>query len=219
MAKVSKKEKLTWTTKRIKLGRLLEWDKNPARISERDAQALAISLDKYDHVLPYVAAAPMNGKEGLPLLDGHQRKMVELNLLKVSPDTLVDVRIPSRKLTEKERKELAVRLRKNVGEWDNESLLEWFGSNDLLDWGFERWELYNIGFDISNEVDYKKEWEGMPEFENKDLSAIKQITVNFMTLDDYKKFSELIGQSLTEKTRSIWYPEAEKINMRDTYEA
>jgi hypothetical protein len=51
------------------------------------------------------------------------------------------------------------------------------------------------------------------------LSAYKSIHVNFACQADYDAFSELIGQKLTEKTRSIWYPPAEKINMRDTYES
>jgi len=51
-------QKLTWSTKQIKLKNLIEWDKNPVQISERDAKELARSLGKFDHVLPYVAAAP-----------------------------------------------------------------------------------------------------------------------------------------------------------------
>ena len=139
---------LSWTTKRVKLGDLLEWDKNPVEISERDAKELARSLAKFDHVLPYVAAAPPNGAKGLPLLDGHQRKAVEIALNKVSPNTLVDVRVPSRVLTEKERSELAIRLRKNSGQFDPDALLNWFEGSDLLDWGFAEDELEEIGFDL-----------------------------------------------------------------------
>lgn len=131
---------LTWTTKSVKLGDLKEWDRNPVQISKRDAAELAKSLSKFDHVLPYVAAAPKNG-HGLPLLDGHQRKMVELQLNKVSPSTLVDVRIPSRKLSDKERQELVVRLRKNTGEFDFDKLANFFEVDDLLDWGFTESEL------------------------------------------------------------------------------
>jgi ParB family transcriptional regulator, chromosome partitioning protein len=138
--------KLIWTTIRVPLGNLIEWDKNPATISEKDAKQLARSLDKFDHVLPYVAAAPKNGHKELPLLDGHQRKMVELSLRKVDPKTLVDVRVPSRPLKDKERAELSIRLRRNVGQWDGDALLNWFESDDLLDWGMSEDELKGIGF-------------------------------------------------------------------------
>lgn len=142
--------KLQWTTKKIKLGDLIEWDKNPVKISERDAKELKRSIDKFDHVLPYVAAAPLNGKKGVPLLDGHQRKMVELSLRKISPDTLVDVRVPSRKLTESERAEIAIRLRKNTGEFDFDKLMGFFQADDLMDWGFDQKELEVIGFEFED---------------------------------------------------------------------
>jgi len=138
-------KKITWTTRRIKLGDLIEWDKNPVKISERDARELAKSIDRFEHVLPYIAAAPAKGSKSLPLLDGHQRKMVELSLNKVSPNTLVDVRIPSRKLTEKERQEIIIRLRKNTGEFDFDKLADFFDMPDLLDWGFTEKELQISG--------------------------------------------------------------------------
>jgi hypothetical protein len=197
---------------------LIEWDKNPATISEKDAKQLARSLDKFDHVLPYIAAAPKNGKAELPLLDGHQRKMVELSLRKVDPKTLVDVRVPSRPLKDKERAELSVRLRRNVGQWDGDALLNWFESDDLEEWGMSRFELSNIGFEFEG-VDPNEEWRGMPEFEQRDLSAYQSIHVHFKSQADVDKFSKLIKQKISEKTRALWYPEAEKINMRDTYES
>jgi DNA modification methylase len=148
---VAANKKLTWSTVKVRLGDLKEWDKNPVKISERDARELAKSIDKYDHVLPYVAAAPVNGRKGLPLLDGHQRKRVELTLRKgVSTETVVDVRVPSRALSEKERAEIAVRLRKNTGEFDDKKLLEWFAADDLMDWGFDQKELEDIGFEFDD---------------------------------------------------------------------
>ncbi len=148
----SKPKPITWTTKRIKLRELVEWSDNPVQISEKEAKELAKSIDRYEHVLPYVAAAPLNGGKGIPLLDGHQRKMVEIQIRKVSPKTLVDVRVPSRKLTEHERQELAVRLRKNVGEWDFDKLANFFDVPDLLEWGFTERELTGEGFSFGNEI-------------------------------------------------------------------
>ena len=53
------------------------------------------------------------------------------------------------------------------------------------------------------------EWEGMPEFDNEDLQAFAQIRISFRNIEDIKAFSDLVGQKITEKTRSIWYPKAE----------
>lgn len=65
-------------------------------------------------------------------------------------------------------------------------------------------------------VDFDKEWQGMPELKQKDLSAAKSIIVNFMTLDDMYMFAECIDQTMTEQTKSIWYPKKDKENLKGT---
>ena len=146
-------KKISWTTKRVKLKDLIEWNKNPVKISKRDAHELSKSIDKFDHVIPYVAAAPPNSSGKLPLLDGHQRKMIELQINKVPPDRVVDVRIPSRRLTDRERREIVVRLRKNTGEFDFDKLANNFDVPDLLEWGFSEKELQFEGFEIGESID------------------------------------------------------------------
>lgn len=56
---------------------------------------------------------------------------------------------------------------------------------------------------------WRQEWQGMPEFVQEDLTPWKSLTAHFETKEDYNKFSKLVGQRLTTKTQSIWYPEAE----------
>lgn len=71
-------------------------------------------------------------------------------------------------------------------------------------------DLHSIADRISGPPDNPyTEWHGMPEFQQEDKTAWKSLTVNFSSMDDLQGFSKLIGQSLTEKTRSIWYPQAE----------
>jgi hypothetical protein len=67
-------------------------------------------------------------------------------------------------------------------------------------------------FDIPQE-EWEKEWEGMPEFVQKDLSPQKSLIVHFSSYQDLEKFSQLIGQSITRKTRSIWFPKADIIKV------
>jgi DNA modification methylase len=143
-------KKLTWTTIRVPLGTLKEWDKNPATISEKDAKQLARSLDKFGHIIPFVAAAPKNGKKELPLLDGHQRKAVLLSLQKTDPKSMVDVRVPNRPLTEKEKQEAVVRLRFNTGEPNPDAFLNWYEGTDLLDWGVPQKEAESWGFEFED---------------------------------------------------------------------
>lgn len=61
--------------------------------------------------------------------------------------------------------------------------------------------------------DPNAEWTGMPEFHQEDLSAWKSLKVNFRSPLDLQEFAKLIGQNLTEHTRSIWYPKADRIDM------
>lgn len=156
-------KKLTWTNSRAKLGDLVEYEKNPVELTERDARELAKSIQKYPQVLPYIAAAPKNGSK-IPLLDGHQRKKVSIELLGMPLSTVVDVRFPSRKLTEKERQELIIRLRKNTGRFDNDGLLNWFEMDDLQEWGFDSEELSKIGFEVKDFKEYDENVEKEVEY-------------------------------------------------------
>lgn len=58
--------------------------------------------------------------------------------------------------------------------------------------------------------EWEKHWKGMPEYKNENNPPFKLINVRFRNEEDYKKFAELIGQNLTDKTKSIWYPELDK---------
>jgi len=74
-------------------------------------------------------------------------------------------------------------------------------SSMFHEWEFEK--LTGVEPDDPNEL-----WEGMPEFEN-EPQAEQTIHVHFENREAVELFSGLIGQALTEKTRSIWYPERE----------
>lgn len=73
-------------------------------------------------------------------------------------------------------------------------------------------------FDLFGELvqkDWEKEWKDMPEFIQEDKGPVKQLIISFKNFDDYKEFSKLINQSLTKKTQSIWFPEAEIERLMD----
>lgn len=59
----------------------------------------------------------------------------------------------------------------------------------------------------STKIDYDAHWQGMPEFTRRSIEPIKQLIVNFDTKEDMLKFSKLVGQPITAKTKSIYYPE------------
>jgi len=66
-------------------------------------------------------------------------------------------------------------------------------------------KFWDVGND--DEFDPYREWEGMPEFvQEKQEDCYHKITIRFRNEEDYQEFSELIGQKLTERTKSIWHP-------------
>lgn len=64
-------------------------------------------------------------------------------------------------------------------------------------------------FDLDEFNRTNEHWKDMPEFVQKDLTPIFSVIVHFEKKEDVKKFAELIGQTITYKTRSLWYPKAE----------
>jgi len=88
-------------------------------------------------------------------------------------------------------------------------LANWGLEEELLEWGFKGWELGIVG--EGNDVD--ELWKGMPEFEQEDLTALQIIKVHFATREDVEAFSQLISQKITEKTRSLWYPPSERLDL------
>jgi len=54
---------------------------------------------------------------------------------------------------------------------------------------------------------WRDEWQGMPEFVQDKIEPYATITVRFANKDDLAEFAELVNQRLTNRTKSIWYPE------------
>ena len=59
-------------------------------------------------------------------------------------------------------------------------------------------------------VDPTELWKGMPEFEQEDVTAPYSIRVLFDTERDMANFAKLIGQTITDKTTSIYFPKHER---------
>ncbi len=52
-------------------------------------------------------------------------------------------------------------------------------------------------------------WNGMPEFEQADKTAFRSLPVHFKDQAAVDAFAEKLGQKITEKTRSLWFPQIE----------
>jgi len=137
--------KLKWHNEKRKLSELKPAEYNPRKMTKSQEQNLTESIDKFELCDPIII------NTNNTVIGGHQR----LKILKAKGILEVDVRVPNRELTIDEEKELNLRLNKNFGEWDFESLLK-FDMNLLENVGFISDDIlsYNniVEIDNSNEI-------------------------------------------------------------------
>lgn len=73
------------------------------------------------------------------------------------------------------------------------------------------------GFFEDKEVEgWRKEWKNMPEYEQEDKTPMQSIMVHFTSIADRDEFSALVGQVVTPKTRSLFYPPLKRETFRGT---
>lgn len=105
--------------------------------------------------------------------------------------------------------------------WDIEALK--FEFEDLKDLGID-FELTGFDSIFTDNLTAKNsavvtnlndEWKGMPSYDHTDKTPVRQLIVSFASEEDVVKFSKLVEQTITEKTRSLWYPKAEIETMMD----
>jgi len=156
---------LEWHNEKRKIGELLPYENNPRKITEKQKKDLMKSLQKFN-----LAEVPAINTDNL-IIAGHQR----LSILKelYGSDYEIDVRVPSRQLSEKEFQEYNIRSNKNVGEWDFDVLANAFDLEDLTEWGFdaEQFETTEINDDHEDkqkEITPKKIFEIVIECENEE---------------------------------------------------
>jgi hypothetical protein len=126
-------ERLSWRTEKRKVSELVKYENNPRFIKDKQFQELIKSFEKFDYVDVVIIDADNT------IIGGHQRIKVLTELGRTEEE--LDVRVPSRKLTKNEFEELNIRLNLNRGEFDFDLLTEAFQVDNLLDYGFDKWQL------------------------------------------------------------------------------
>ncbi len=76
-------------------------------------------------------------------------------------------------------------------------------SNDLFEW--------------TNDDSPQSEWKNMPQFNQPDNGAYRQIIVSFDDQEGVDQFAKLLDVNLTSKTKSMWYPPRDKNNVADLF--
>ena len=83
------------------------------------------------------------------------------------------------------------------------SLADFLGESDIPETPEEAQKLLAA-------LDPKKYWKGMPEYVAENLEPKKQLLINFRSEEDMLAFAEVLGQKLTPKTKSVWFPPKER---------
>ncbi len=135
-------KKLSWTTVQKRVNDLIPQEINPRKISDKQMSDLKRSLKKFN--LVEIPAVDYDGT----ILAGHQR-IKALQLLERG-DEMIDIRVPNRKLTEKEAKEYLIGSNKLGGDWDFD-ILKSFELDTLSFAGFDDIELAKF-WDSENET-------------------------------------------------------------------
>lgn len=137
--------KLTWCTEQRRVKDLLPYKQNPRKMSQKQKEDLIKSLEQFD--LVEIPAIDTKNR----ILAGHQRCAV-LQLMGRG-DEMIDVRVPSRALTEREYKQYLITSNKVHGDWDTEILTEYFETDLLLESGFSQEEITDLTTDILESED------------------------------------------------------------------
>lgn len=203
------------TVEQWKIDEVIPWDKNPRKLTNNGLENLMKQIEKQGQYKPIIVnSGEFWGERGL-IAGGNQRYKA-MKLMGFEDITVALIHPKS----ENDFIEIALSDNDRAGYTDIDMLgnLVTTVDFDLSRYSIDISPAVNLDFFIHPpEFDPNKEWEGMPEFNQKDTSAFKQVIVNFENQAHMEAFAKLIGQDITIKTKSIWYPEHKMQRSKKVY--
>ena len=187
----------------IKINKLKTNKDNPRIIKDEKFKKLINSIKEFPEMLEL---RPIVVDENMIILGGNMRyrACIEAGIKEVP------IKI-AKGLTEEQKKEFTIKDNASFGDWDWDSLGNEWNTIDLTKWGVDVWQ----NSDDKNNLDAELEWTDMPEFNQDDLTPNRQLIISFKTEKDIQDFANLIGQNITEKTKSLWFPKVENEKLFD----
>lgn len=188
----------------IPVTEIIPYNKNP-RKNEKAVEVVMKSIKEFGFKVPIII-----DKDNI-IVAGHTRLEAAIKLeMKEVPiiwaDDLTDKQIKAFRIMENKSQEFSY--------WDydllKQELLEIKSMNiDLSSTGFGEDEIQFFNPDSDKPVnDSYAEWRksGGLEFGNKDQTGFKTILLHFKSAEDVQKFSTLINQTISERTKYLWFP-------------
>lgn len=175
---------IKWTTEKRKLSELVPDRNNPRTLSAHDHRQLKKSLKKFN-----LASVPVVDSSN-NILAGHQR--IAILTQEYGRDYEIDVRVPSRELSEDEVTEYRLRDNRNHGDFDYDILANTFDVEYLESVGFKGSELVGFETDDFDEEFYSYDDENavmpiVPKW-NEKYSAVIILSDNLMDDNFLKNF-------------------------------
>jgi len=171
----------------IDINDLSEAEYNPRNLTDKQKEDIKKSIEEFGFVNPLVVNA-YPGRENI-LVGGHQRLKIAKELGHTTvPCMYVHV-------NEEREKELNIRLNKNTGEWDLETLAKEFDKTALRDWGFDDEEtsvifLNTVKTSMSGSASHDFDQEIVDLKFEEDLLK-EMVVIVFYSQERFKKYKQL----------------------------
>tara|TARA_R110000868_G_scaffold387597_2_gene656200 strand:- start:1378 stop:2022 length:645 start_codon:yes stop_codon:yes gene_type:complete len=191
---------------------LIPYANNSRLHDETQLGQLVASIQEFGFTNPVL----LDGENGI--IAGHGRVMAA-QILGMNEIPTIELG----HLTDEQKKAYVIADNKLAlnGKWDAEVLalelqsleeagfaLDITGFNDA-----EIGQLFSNDDDENDQTIATDEWKGMPEFTQNDATAKRTILVHFEDLEQVRNFSSLVDDSITDKTKFIWFPRKERADM------
>ena len=179
---------------------LHNWVNNPRTVTKEGIERLKKQITTLGIYKPLIIT-----DDGTVL--GGNMRLKALEQLNIKDVWVVVVDAP----TEEKKIEYALSDNDRVGKYEGDLLANMIGNFPKVDWKSFSVDLDNplIVQDLidSYNFDPNGEWKDMPEFKQEGIDFYKLLVVRFLIKEHYEKFIKIVDQKLTEKTKSIWFPE------------
>jgi hypothetical protein len=186
---------------------LIPYVGNSRTHSDEQVAQIAASIREFGFTNPILT----DGENGI--IAGHGRLMAAR---KLAMDEVPTIELAGLTAAQKRAYVIADnKLALNAG-WDVAALKVEFSllgdeNFDIALTGFDAGEIAALSLDIERgENDPEAEWDGMPEFDQNNEMPYRTIKIHFDDDAAAEAFARTIDQSITDKTKFLWYPQKQR---------